>query len=83
MAKNISTAFSKLIFLHGYIHCDPHPGNIFVRPHKSKKTGKIIPQIVILDHGFYTILDEETRKHYCHFWRGVLLQDEQMIKEHC
>ena len=38
---------------------------------------------MILDHGFYTILDDETRKHYCHFWRGVLLQDEEMIKQHC
>lgn len=24
-------AFSKMIFKHGFVHCDAHPGNIFVR----------------------------------------------------
>lgn len=30
--SNIMTGlFSKMIFQHGFIHCDPHPGNILVR----------------------------------------------------
>lgn len=31
--------FARMIFLHGHVHCDAHPGNIFVRPHPkdSKK----------------------------------------------
>ena len=42
--------FAKMIFEHGHVHCDAHPGNILVRPHpkNSKK-----PQIVLIDHGFY------------------------------
>ena len=25
-------AFSDQIFVTGFVHCDPHPGNVFVRP---------------------------------------------------
>lgn len=38
----IST-MSAMIFSWGFVHCDPHPGNILVRPHPIKK-GR--PQIV-------------------------------------
>ena len=24
--------FGKMIFIHGFVHCDAHPGNIIVRP---------------------------------------------------
>jgi aarF domain-containing kinase len=24
--------FAKMIFVHGHVHCDAHPGNILVRP---------------------------------------------------
>lgn len=39
--------FSEQIFVHGWIHSDPHPGNLLVR-RKDNNT-----QIVILDHGLY------------------------------
>jgi aarF domain-containing kinase len=39
-------AFAEQIFISGFIHCDPHPGNIFVRPNPKKKH-----QLVILDFG--------------------------------
>ena len=29
--------FAKMIFVHGHVHCDAHPGNILVRPHPTKK----------------------------------------------
>ena len=31
-AKIISEAFTYMIFEEGFVHSDPHPGNIFVRP---------------------------------------------------
>ena len=30
-------AFSDQIFVTGFVHCDPHPGNVFVRPHPENK----------------------------------------------
>ncbi len=41
-------AFSDQIFVTGFVHCDPHPGNVFVRPHPKNNKNF---QIIILDHG--------------------------------
>jgi len=30
--KILIWTFSKMIFENGHIHCDPHPGNICIRP---------------------------------------------------
>ena len=39
-----------MIFKHGYVHCDPHPGNVLVRKNERGET-----EIVLLDHGLYTV----------------------------
>ena len=43
--------YADMIFKFGYVHCDPHPGNVLVK--KDPVTG--CPQIVLLDHGLYTV----------------------------
>lgn len=65
-----------MIFKEGFVHADPHPGNLFVRPMVDGT-----PQLVILDHGIYTELSHETRLSYTKLWRGILSQDEMAIKE--
>lgn len=42
--------FSAQMFNWGWVHCDPHPGNVIIREHPTKP-GK--PQLVLLDHGLY------------------------------
>ena len=71
----ISQAFNKMIFEEGFVHADPHPGNLFAR---RMPNGQV--QLVILDHGIYTALSEDTRLSYTKLWRGILSQDETMIK---
>lgn len=39
-----------MIFVHGYVHCDPHPGNVLVRNTPKKEL-----EIVLLDHGLYQV----------------------------
>ena len=41
-----------MIFLRGFIHCDPHPGNVYVRRLKGGGGGA---EIVLLDHGLYKV----------------------------
>ena len=51
-----------MIFVRGYIHCDPHPGNVLVRrrrlsPRERREArgreGEV--EIMLLDHGLYTV----------------------------
>jgi aarF domain-containing kinase len=76
LARLISKSFLHMIFKEGFVHADPHPGNLFVRPNKNGGC-----QLVILDHGIYTDLTEETRLAYTKLWRGILNQDDEMLKE--
>jgi len=69
-----------MIYEKGFVHSDPHPGNMFVRRKKGSKNGSDI-ELVILDHGIYTDLPLVTRLSYTKLWRGILSQDEQMIRE--
>lgn len=39
-----------MIFVNGFVHCDPHPGNILVR-----RSPKHEVEIVFLDHGLYQV----------------------------
>ena len=39
-----------MIFVNGYIHCDPHPGNVLIRKDANRET-----EIIMLDHGLYTV----------------------------
>ncbi len=45
----------KQVFLNGFFHADPHPGNIFVLP------GHVI---CLLDFGMVGIVDHNTREHF-------------------
>eukprot|EP00605_Chrysophyceae_sp_TOSAG23-4_P000886 GSChrysophyteH1.ASY1.ANO1.977.1 assembled CDS len=54
VARLVSTVFCEQIYRHGFVHCDPHDGNILVRPHANQSSR---PTMVLLDHGLYRRLD--------------------------
>ncbi|RYP14564.1 hypothetical protein DL765_006297 [Monosporascus sp. GIB2] len=68
--------FSAQMFTWGFVHCDPHPGNLFVRRLPSGK-----PQIVLIDHGLYIQLHHNLRRQYALFWKSLLVQDKQALGE--
>lgn len=69
--------FSAQMFSWGWVHCDPHPGNIIVRPHPSNPK---YPQLVLLDHGLYVRVKESFRREYATLWRGLLAADWDAIE---
>lgn len=54
-----------MIHVHGFVHCDPHPGNLFVRAHPEDGRW----QLVVLDHGMYRRLTPQFRAAYCRLWK--------------
>jgi aarF domain-containing kinase len=63
------------MFVHGFIHCDPHPGNILVGLDKNQQL-----QLTLLDHGLYMKIDDQFRMNYCRLWRSLILGDVEGIK---
>ncbi|KAG0628313.1 hypothetical protein M758_1G017700 [Ceratodon purpureus] len=80
VAASLVDIFAEMIFCHGFVHGDPHPGNLLVYRDPSR-SGKHNFDIVILDHGLYRDLDEKFRENFCRFWRALVLLDEDEILE--
>ncbi|KAL8231809.1 hypothetical protein R6Q57_001587 [Mikania cordata] len=76
VAKMLMEAFAEMIFVHGFVHGDPHPGNILVS--LDEKQGFCL---VLLDHGIYKNLDEEFRVNYCQLWKALVLLDSHKIQQ--
>ena len=70
--------FSAQIFSWGWVHCDPHPGNILIRPNPSAPRR---PQFVLLDHGLYVHVDDTFRQQYATLWKGLMIRDFDTIKD--
>lgn len=51
ISRHLGRIYSEMIFVNGFVHCDPHPGNVLVRKHPD--TGKA--EVVLLDHGLYQV----------------------------
>lgn len=68
--------FSAQMFLWGYVHCDPHPGNIFIR---RKPNGH--SELVLIDHGLYIHMSPDFRHQYSLFWKSLMTFDNATLKE--
>lgn len=66
--------FSAQMFLWGWVHCDPHPGNIFIRRLPSGK-----PELVLIDHGLYVHMAPKFRHQYSLFWKSLMTFDNQTL----
>ncbi|KAF9005222.1 ABC1 family-domain-containing protein [Cyathus striatus] len=64
--------FSAQMFDWGWVHCDPHPGNVLVRPSPVNPSK---PQLVLLDHGLYVRVPNDFRRDWVRLWRGMLSGD--------
>lgn len=68
------TAFSQQVFLHGFFHADPHPGNVLVSPNPRNPRD---PQLILLDHGLYETLSDDDRIKLCSLWRSIVYNDDK------
>uniref|UniRef100_A0A7S4NHC3 ABC1 atypical kinase-like domain-containing protein n=1 Tax=Guillardia theta TaxID=55529 RepID=A0A7S4NHC3_GUITH len=80
VAQSVTKLFGEMIFLHGFVHCDPHPGNMLVQKVTNGRTGRNY-NLVVLDHGLYREISSESRKTYCTLWEAMVLQDKRKLDE--
>ncbi|TDZ54757.1 ABC1 family protein [Colletotrichum trifolii] len=67
--------FSAQIFKWGVVHCDPHPGNIFIRRLPNGRA-----ELVLIDHGLYVYMSPEFRHQYGVFWKALMTFDNKTIE---
>lgn len=70
IAVNGAKAMMKQIFMHGFFHADPHPGNIIIRP-----DGKI----VFIDFGIVGRIDKYTKNKLADLIIGIINKDTKKI----
>ena len=68
--------FSAQMFLWGLVHCDPHPGNIFIRRLSNGHS-----ELVLIDHGLYIDMKPEFRLKYALFWKSLMTFDNKTLKD--
>ncbi|KAF5511883.1 ABC1 family protein [Colletotrichum aenigma] len=68
--------FSAQIFKWGVVHCDPHPGNIFIRRLPSGRA-----ELVLIDHGLYVYMSPAFRHQYGVFWKALMTFDNKTIEQ--
>lgn len=78
IADTIYRIFGDMIYVHGFIHCDPHPGNLMVRPDPTNHRKY---QVVILDHGMYRKISDSFRIAYCKLWKSLVTNDLSMGRD--
>ncbi|XP_074842561.1 putative aarF domain-containing protein kinase 5 isoform X2 [Carettochelys insculpta] len=74
-AEKLIQVFAEQIFYTGFIHADPHPGNVLVRRGPDGKA-----QLVLLDHGLYEFLSERDRMALCKLWRAIIVRDDAAMR---
>ncbi|KAI8898462.1 ABC1 family-domain-containing protein [Globomyces pollinis-pini] len=87
----IGKIYGEMIFKHLFVHCDPHPGNIFIRPRPTMPWydlrrllwwKRLNFDLVLLDHGLYRTLDLGIVVDYAKFWLSIIQADEDQIERY-
>ncbi|KAL1455354.1 hypothetical protein WDU94_009454 [Cyamophila willieti] len=79
VSDKLGKLYSEMIFNSGFVHSDPHPGNILVRKSETSNSAELI----LLDHGLYASLTDDFRTEYAKLWLSILNKDKVAMKEHC
>ncbi|KAJ2077865.1 hypothetical protein H4R24_004861 [Coemansia sp. RSA 988] len=81
VSRAIGHVFAEMTYIHGFLHCDPHPGNLFVRPRVAANTPHGYNfDLVLLDHGLYRNLSSRFRYEYAEMWHALMRGDQNQIR---
>ncbi len=72
IANRISDLMMEQIFLHGFFHADPHPGNLHILPG---------PTIGFLDFGMMGYLDQKAREAFADLAWGIVRRNQSGVTD--
>ena len=75
--KTMVELFSAQTFNWGWVHCDPHPGNVINCP-DALCSGS--PQLVLIDHSLYVEVPDDFKAEWVALWRGMLEGDFRKVE---
>ena len=80
VAKKLYNIYMQQIFITNFVHADPHPGNLFIRPLAQPESGKDTPfQIIFVDFGMMVTIPERLRSALRDFAIGLGTRDAHRI----
>lgn len=82
VSATLAHIFNEMIFGdNAPLHCDPHGGNIAIRPNPSGR-GRHNFEIILYDHGLYREIPRDLRRNYAKLWLAVIEADEARMREY-
>ncbi|KAI0744860.1 ABC1-domain-containing protein [Earliella scabrosa] len=72
VALELARIFSQMVYINGWFHADPHPGNLLIRRAPADSKSPYNFEIVLLDHGLYFDLDTALRINYSKWWLALI-----------
>ncbi|KAI6652170.1 aarF domain-containing protein kinase 1-like [Oopsacas minuta] len=77
IVTELDRLYRDMFFRRGWIHCDPHPGNVLVDATYKD------PQLILLDHGLYVDVNNQLRISYCRLWKALIDGDMPGVEQAC
>ncbi|ODV87650.1 hypothetical protein CANARDRAFT_25896 [[Candida] arabinofermentans NRRL YB-2248] len=77
----LSHIFNNMIFQSGFVHCDPHHGNLAIRALDRKVKGHNF-EIILYDHGLYRVIPQEMKVDYSRFWLALINKQQDQMKKY-
>ncbi|KAJ3333151.1 hypothetical protein HDU76_011068 [Blyttiomyces sp. JEL0837] len=78
IVATVIDCLSDQIFHNGFIHADPHPGNVLIR---ANPVNSHQPQVVLIDHGLYVQSSPEFTHDYALLWQSLLLFEKDKVEQ--
>lgn len=79
VARRLFDLYLKQIFVHNFVHADPHPGNLFVQPLPAVPGQPTPFQLVFVDFGMVATIPARVRSHLRDFLIGFATRDAGRI----
>lgn len=79
VALELTRIFNRMVFMNGWFHADPHPGNLLIRPASKSSKSPYNFEIALLDHGLYFDLERELRVNYSKLWLSLIARPSPIV----